>query len=154
VVAQTAEGTADGSVTMMTAEEIMTKRPVTVVDESATLDQALRLMSEHEIRHLPVLRGEEVVGMLSDRDLRSLGLSMAEDPASLERLAARLRMRVQDLMTGDVISVGPATDVAEIIDLMLEEKVSALPVIDADESELLGIVSYVDVLRAVQDELQ
>ena len=137
----------------MTAEEIMTKTPVAVVDEGATLDQALRLMAEQEIRHLPVLRGDEVVGMLSDRDLRSLGLSMAEDTASLERLAARLRMRVRDLMTGNVVSVGPETDVTEIIDLMLDEKVSAVPVIDTDESELKGIVSYVDVLRAVQDEL-
>jgi CBS domain-containing protein len=137
----------------MTAEEIMTPGPVTV-DEAATLDEALRLMSEREIRHLPVLRGDEVVGMLSDRDLRTLGMSMAEDPASLERLSARLRMRVRDLMTGDVISIGPATDLTEIIDLLLEEKISALPVIDGDKSELLGIVSYVDVLRAVQEELQ
>ncbi len=137
----------------MNAADIMTQDLVTV-DERATVDEALRVMSEKEIRHLPVVRGEEVIGMLSDRDLRGIGLSLVQDLATLDTLRARLRSRVTDLMSADVITIGPETEMSEIIDLLLEEKLSALPVVEGDTNTLIGIVSYVDVLHAMQEELE
>jgi acetoin utilization protein AcuB len=139
----------------MTAAEIMTPRPFTV-NERTTVDEALRLMSEKEIRHLPVVRegdSDEVVGMISDRDLRSLGLSLSLDQLALDTLRARLRLRVTELMSGDVVSVEPEAELDEIIDLLLEEKISAVPVIEGETCQLLGIVSYVDVLRALKDSV-
>ncbi len=135
----------------MTAEEIMTPKPFTV-HERTTVDEALRIMSERNIRHLPVVRGEdEVVGIISDRDLRGLGLSLSQDLATIDALRSRMRMRVTEFMSGDVVTVGPEAELDEIIDLLLEEKISAIPVIDSDTNALLGIVSYVDVLRCVRD---
>lgn len=136
----------------MTAEEIMTD-DVTTIDEGATLGAALEVMEEQGIRHLPVVRGREVIGMLSDRDLRGVGVSMVHDIESLDRLQARLGRRVTELMSGNVLTVGPQSEVGEIVDLMVEEKVSAVPVVDEDGNDLVGIVSYVDVLRAVRDSL-
>lgn len=134
----------------MTADDIMTD-DVTTIDEGATLGAALEIMEEQGIRHLPVVRGREVIGMLSDRDLRGVGLSMVHDIETLDRLQARLGRKVTELMTGNVLTVGPESPVAEIVDLMVEEKVSAVPVVNAEGNELVGIVSYIDVLRALRD---
>ncbi len=137
----------------MTAEDIMTD-DVATVDEDLTVGEALEIMEEKDIRHLPVVRGREIVGMLSDRDLRGLGVSLVSDVESLQRLLARLGAKVTVLMSSDVITVEPATDVREIVDLMLEEKISAVPVVDEDTNDLMGIVSYVDVLRAMRDAVE
>lgn len=134
----------------MTAEDIMTEN-VTTVEESATLADALEVLSELEVRHLPVVRKGEVIGMISDRDFRSLGLDLVSDLENRDRLQARLQTSVANLMSGDVLSVDRSTDVQEIIDLLLEEKVGAIPVVEGDSNELVGIVSYMDVLRAARE---
>jgi CBS domain-containing protein len=136
---------------MTTASEIMTE-DVTTIDADASLADALQLLAEIEVRHLPVLDDGELVGMLSDRDVRSLGLHVT-DLESLDQLRTRTNAPVSDVMSGGVISIGPATEVSEIIDLMLEEKVGAVPVVDEESTELVGMVSYVDVLRALRDSV-
>lgn len=134
----------------MTAEEIMTE-DVTTVDEGATLAQALEVLSELDVRHVPVVRDGEVTGMISDRDLRALGVDLVTDLEGIEKTKARLQSPVSSLMSGDVVTVDRSADVQEIIDLMVEEKVGAIPVIDEDTTNLVGIVSYIDVLRACRD---
>jgi acetoin utilization protein AcuB len=54
-------------------------------------------------------------------------------------------------MTSDVITVHPESDASEAIDLMIEHRVGALPVVEPDSTKLVGIVSYVDALRAARD---
>jgi len=54
-------------------------------------------------------------------------------------------------MSGDVVTVYPETELSESIDRMLDLKVGALPVVDPSTGELQGIVSYVDLLRALRD---
>lgn len=121
---------------MATAADIMTTE-VLSIPETATVRDALRALDELDVRHLPVLDAKrEVVGMISDRDL-------SERNRSPEELA----QAVSEVMSADVIVVTPATDVTEIIDLMTENRIGAVPVVDND-SQLAGIVSYVDVLRA------
>ena len=56
-------------------------------------------------------------------------------------------------MSTSVVRVNPEVDLNDIIELMLEHKVGAIPVTDASTGDLLGIVSYVDVLRTLQDSL-
>ncbi len=136
----------------ITAEEVMTKDAVSV-DETATLGEALETLSELQVRHLPVVRDGEVVGMISDRDLRDVDLKTVQDFAGLESALARLGRPVSSLMTGSVLSVGPEAEIGEVIDLMLEERVGAVPVVDDDSGDLVGIVSYVDVLRALRGEV-
>jgi len=136
----------------MTAEEIMTT-DVTTVDETAPIADALELLTELDIRHLPVVRGKEVVGMLSDRDFLSLGLSLVTDIQSLDKLKGRLTPSVATLMNGNIVTVDPSAEIGDLIDLMLETKVGAVPVVEEDTNDLLGIVSYVDVMRAAREEL-
>ncbi len=136
----------------MIVEEIMTG-DVRTVEENETVGEALAILAELEARHLPVVRGREVVGMISDRDLRSVGLSVITDQATLEAVSAQRSASVSTLMSGDLLTVDRAADVTEAIDLMLEESVGALPVVDSDTADLVGILSYVDVLRALREQL-
>lgn len=135
-----------------TVGDIMTPSPATV-DETATVGEALELLSSLEVRHLPVMSDGELQGILSDRDLKGIGVDLEADPEGLERIKALLSAPVGKLMSGNVLSIDPSTDVSELIDLLLSEKVGAVPVVDEETSELVGIVSYVDVLRALRDQL-
>lgn len=136
----------------MTADEIMTADVVTVTP-TTTIGEAYRLLADLTIRHLPVVENGEVMGMLSDRDFRSLGLDATSDMARMDDLTAQLSNPVSGLMTGGVITVERSADVKELIDLMVDEKIGAVPVVDGEENELVGLVSYVDVLRALRDTL-
>ena len=136
----------------MTADDIMTREPTTVT-ESASIGEALGMLSEQGIRHLPVVRDSEVVGILSDRDFSSLGVNLINDLEGIDNLRARLSQPVSVLMSGGVVSVERDAALSEIIELMLDEKLSALPVVEPGTRDLVGIVSYVDVLRAVQGEV-
>lgn len=116
----------------MNARDLMTEDPMTV-DVRTAAREALAAMGALEVRHLPVVgANNQLLGMLSDRDFRSA-------------TAAQLDAPVGDLMTSDPLSVGPEADAVEVIDLMIDNKVGAVPVVEGDE--LLGIISYVDVLR-------
>ncbi len=133
---------------MTTARDLMTAKPMTV-PETAKVRRAVEILQEMEIRHLPVVNATgELVGMLSDRDLRSLAIPWFAGREHTGEIRTALEARVSSLMSGDVISVQEETDVSEIVDLMLENKVGALPVTDGDGA-LVGIISYVDVLRAM-----
>jgi acetoin utilization protein AcuB len=136
----------------MRADEIMTADVITLKTDQ-TLADAIEVLSERGFRHLPVLGDDgQLVGMLSDRDLRSLGIGSAIDTPTLRKAQEQLRTSVAATMQADVAKVTPDTELNELIDTMLEAGVGALPVVDEDSDALLGIVSYVDVLRAVRDE--
>ena len=125
----------------MIARDLMTPNPMTVTPQ-ASIGEAWDLMRELEIRHVPVIQDGALVGMLSDRDLARLDI------------ARMLAMPIVNVMSSDVIAVEPETELSEVVDLLIEHKVGALPVIQPDTRELVGIVSYIDVLRAVQDRLE
>jgi CBS-domain-containing membrane protein len=137
----------------MIAADVMT-RDVITVDVQSELGQALEVLSEHDIRHLPVLEdGQRLAGILSDTDLRAFNVTRVQDLEGYERLRARLRAPVSSVMSADVITVEPETDLKEVVELMIEEKVGALPVVDTETDTLVGMVSYVDVLRAAREAL-
>jgi len=137
----------------MIADEFMTRQPITV-SEDTSIGDALAILSEERIRHLPVVRGGEVVGILSDRDFRSLGVSLVNDEQALDLLRAQLSRPVSVLMTGGVVTVGRDAEASEIAEVMLEEKLSAVPVVEPGTQELAGIVSYLDLLRVTMPLLQ
>lgn len=132
----------------MIAADIMTDNPRTV-RQTDTVRDAVELLQSLEIRHLPVVDEEgELVGMLSDRDLGSLMRSFV-DGGDPQRTVVSLSGRaVTDFMTSDVVSVDVSADVSAVIELMLEERIGAVPVVDGDGA-VAGIISYVDVLRAI-----
>jgi CBS domain-containing protein len=86
----------------MLVADVMTRNVITI-DILSDLGQAVSAMSDNDIRHLPVLEdGVRLAGVISDRDLRQLGLARVNDIASYERLQARLRAPVTTVMNPDV----------------------------------------------------
>jgi acetoin utilization protein AcuB len=136
----------------MEAAELMTT-DVAFVKSTDNVASAVETLAELDVRHLPVVDGGELVGMISDRDLRELGMYQLNDTDDLERIKALGQNSVADVMSGDVQSIEPGTSIGDIIELMISEKVGAVPVVDSHTGNLVGIVSYVDVLRVAADKL-
>lgn len=134
----------------MLVSEIMIAR-VEVIDVNCTAGEALDKLSDLGIRHLPVVQNGDLVGIVSDRDLRVYESSLGEELNQPELARRRLNTKVSAVMHTDIISVIPESDVTELIDIMLEDKVGAVLVVDGVNGRLLGIVSYVDVLQAARD---
>jgi acetoin utilization protein AcuB len=133
---------------MLTAHDLMTEDPTTI-SMNATVQRAVALLQRLDVRHLPVVDPEgALVGMLSDRDVGGLAFPELLGSAYAGRVQTALDAPVSTLMSSNVLSVGLEADLAEIIDLMLDQRVGAVPVVDADGT-LVGIVSYVDILREV-----
>ena len=118
----------------MLVQDIMQPRVITVTPRTV-VHEALRLLRTRGIRHLVVLDGDAVVGIVSDRDVKQIA-------AQPERFDERV---VDDVMSGAVITVDSTTAVEEAARLMLSEKISALPVMKA--ARLIGIVTETDVVR-------
>ena len=137
---------------MARVDEIMTNNPVTV-DASATVAEAMTTLHDLDVRHLPVVDNGELVGILSDRDLRGYAAPDFVEDGEEADVRERLETLVSDVMAADVATLEPESGLTEAIDMMIEERVGALPVVNARSQELAGIVSYVDILRAVRESL-
>lgn len=134
----------------MIVREIMTHSPLSI-SSHATVSRAWSALRELDVRHLPVINEDrELVGILSDRDLavapRASEVTEIIGPGRLQ-----LDQPVATIMSSDVISIGPDDEVDDAIDLMLQYKIGAIPVV-TPEQRVIGMVSYIDVLRSMVDE--
>ncbi len=139
----------------MSVESIMTQS-VLCVEPTATVRKAIQLIEDSEVRHLPVVEGGKLVGIVSDRDLREYRIPlMLEierfDTEDRDRADAILDTAISDVMNSAIVSVDSSESIESVIDAMIEYKVGAVPVIDQRSDELVGIVSYVDVLRLARE---
>lgn len=125
------------------ARDVMHRRMLTIGPET-TLRDAIERMVQAEIRHLPVVDTDgRVVGMLSDRDVR---VAVGDPREALTREGKNLtNTTVESAMRSVPITVHEDTSLLEIADAFLDERIGAVPVVDA-EDVLVGIVSYIDVL--------
>jgi CBS domain-containing protein len=140
--AETSASEGDGP----SVESVMTPSPATVKAGDDLLDAVAR-MAQLGVRHLPVVDGDRrVVGMLSDRDVRTLVGDPARAPWTEEGGVRVKSMKVGDVMTEDVMVAERGVPVSEVSHFFADAGIGALPVVD-DDDRLLGIVSYVDVLR-------
>lgn len=134
----------------MKVNEVMTRDPLTVEPDD-TIREAEEIMTENDVRQLPVVRGTELLGIITDRDIRSfLGGRLLISPEERERA---MNTKVGSIMSTQPISVSADDDLREVIETLIEEKVGGIPVVD-EEQGLIGIVTYVDVLRCFLEELK
>jgi len=120
------------------AGELMTTKVVTV-QESQTLEDALRILDAGRFHHLPVLNGRRAVGVLSDRDV--FRLVIGEKP---------LDTPVRDIMSTPPRCIESDTSVSEAAKLLLQFGFRCLMVVDDERRKtLLGIVTTMDLLRAL-----
>jgi acetoin utilization protein AcuB len=126
----------------------MTRRVVTIGPE-ASIFEVQELMAQNRIRHIPVVEeGDKLVGIVSDRDLRSaLPFRYLKEGVSPEEQERLQRLRVKDIMTREVFTISPAYTIQDALLMIQNSKVGALPVVD-EEGRLKGILSVRDLLRA------
>lgn len=117
-------------------------RDVIVVPPELDLAAAWRLMERERIRHLVVVRGSGVVGIVSDRDLLARGLWRHG------RLELDPKLLVVNAMSPAPYTVGPRARVAEVARLMVEKQIDALPVIDAEE-RVVGLITSTDLIALI-----
>ena len=137
----------------MSAHDLMTPNPVTVTPQTSVAE-VWDLMRDLEIRHVPVVENGALVGMLSDRDLARFDIARLLTTEGAEALRNELGTPVVKVMSSDVIVVTPETELDEIVELLVEHRIGAVPVVRSGTREVVGIVSYIDVLRAIQDSLE
>jgi CBS domain-containing protein len=126
-------------------------RPVTI-DPSASVDEALDILQANRIRHLPVVRDGRVVGMISDRDLLVLRGRRTEDRAeagSFGDCLTQTDVLVEQIMSCPVCCVQADAELAHAIDLMLEQRISAVAVVDGES--LIAILTKTDLLGMYLD---
>ncbi|MCW1301146.1 MAG: CBS domain-containing protein [Candidatus Nanoarchaeia archaeon] len=120
---------------MILAKDIMTTKPVTIRPE-ASIVEASKLMLRRGVGSLLVVNKQKVIGILTEKDIISKVVSKNKDPK---------KVKVKDVMTTELITVGPELDLFEIAKIMNSREVRRLPVCDGDK--LLGLVTEKDILK-------
>ncbi len=127
----------------MIAEEVMVKKVITIKGDD-TLDTAQGLMVKNSIRHLPVVNGGELVGILTESDIRGAFLSEIHLKSNTAPKLDPKTMKVKNHMTRDPLTVVPETNIEDAALLIYENKIGCLPVVR--DNNMVGIISIMDIL--------
>jgi CBS domain-containing protein len=126
----------------MQVRDYMSPAPVTIA-ANADYKKAFTIMEEEDLHHIPVVdESETVVGIVTRRDLQLAARYFHEAPVD-----------VSEVMHTPVVTIAPNADLASAADSMRAEGIGSLPVCEAGEGELVGIITESDLLRALSDLL-
>lgn len=125
------------------AQDIMSG-PVTTFSPEALLTDAWTLMNKKGFRHIPIVSDQgHLVGIVSDRDFLRFSREFVQ-----EQDGRGLPHKVGEIMKTEVLTATPTTDISEIARVMLDERISALPIID-NSHHLIGMLTVTDILRVL-----
>ncbi len=122
---------------------------VFTIEPDAYLSDALTLMREKNIKHLPVAKGCRLKGLISDRDIKEYSPSKATSLDIYELHYLLAKTRIKELMLTKVVTTTPETPVEEAAMLLLDKNIGCLPVLN--DNDLAGIISDKDIYRALVD---
>ena len=135
----------------MLVRELMTPNPIVVKPDTSVPD-ALRLMRERKVRRLPVVDAQgRLVGIVSDKDLLHAEPSPATTLAVWEIPELLGKLKVEKVMTRDVITIGEETPLEEAARIMADKKIGGLPVMQG--GNLVGIITETDLFKALLELL-
>ncbi len=126
--------------------EIMETKLVTI-SASERLSTVEDIMTLGRVRHMPVVQGGELVGVVSERDLLRASLSVLSKHRDAERRMFLDVVEISRVMSSPPVVIGPDATIREAALLMADRKIGCLPVVEADQ--LVGLVTETDVLRWV-----
>lgn len=135
---------------MVLVSDWMIVEPKTVTPDTPVLE-AEWIMQEGGFRHLPVMRDERLVGIVSDRDLRGVTAPTATTLSRYELNYLVSRTSVERVMNAPVFTVAPDDRIEDAALKMVEHKISCLPVVDG--TRLMGILTITDLLHALVDRM-
>ena len=127
----------------MQVKDIMTKEVATLSSEDE-LSLANDIMRLGRIRHLPVVSGETLVGIISERDLFRSSLAQALGYGNKDTREVMKTLRIKDIMVQQVTTVTPDTDLRVAVAIMAERKIGCLPVVQ--DNKLMGLITETDIL--------
>ena len=125
--------------------------PALTIDPTTTLAEAQRLMEDHGVRRLPVVKHGRLVGVVSRGDLRAAQPSVATTLSVYEWHALLDRATVAECMSREPITIGPEEPVLSAAQLMLNHKLSGLPVVVGDK--VIGMITESDLFRLMIADL-
>jgi CBS domain-containing protein len=119
--------------------DLMTKNPRTVTAD-ATIAEAAKLMRDEDAGVVPIVEGDQLVGVITDRDIAIRAVAEGKDGQT----------KVRDIASQDLVTIDPQQDLDEALRLMAQHQVRRLPVVEED-GKLVGIVAQADVAKAGDD---
>ncbi len=124
----------------MIVEEIMTKEIITLKQEN-TVKEALELLNRHNIRHIPIVNDlNHLVGIISDRDIRSAAPSILdENPDS-----SILEQSLKTIMSSPVITIHPLDFIEDVASIFYDHSIGCVPVVQ--DNKIVGVVTEKDLL--------
>jgi len=129
----------------MIVKNWMSKGVVTVSADQS-MHQAMNLLQENQIKILPVMKDQDLIGIISDKDLKKASPSDASTLDIHEMLHLVSKIKVKDIMVPDPYTVPPDCTVEEAAAILLEKKISSLPVMD-EKNRLVGIITRSNIFR-------
>ena len=139
--------TTQGKVNPLTAtiRDVMQPKVLTTT-EASQAKTAYELMRQRNIHHLPVINDKgAVVGIVSDRDILRIAILFKRKPKTTDDYLIDSSIKVSRVMTKNPFTVSPSDKPTEAVKLILNEHISALPVVD--QGCIVGIVTIADLLR-------
>jgi CBS domain-containing protein len=130
--------------------EIMTKNVMSVA-EQAPLREVLALMNQNKFRHVPVMQGKQLSGIVSRTDLNRLTFSSLFSDQEAADEAVLDMLNLSQVMTNKPKTVKPEDSIREVAEILAKEEFHALPVVDT-EGHLVGIVTTTDVIQYLLEQ--
>lgn len=121
--------------------DVMTARP-RAVSPDTPVSQVAELMESEDIGAIPILDGDQLAGMITDRDIVIRAVAKGKDPRG---------MPAREISSREVVTVRPDSNLSDALELMASHQVRRLPVVDED-NRLIGVVSQADIALAAREK--
>lgn len=137
----------------MIAADLMTPDPITVT-ETTSLLAVEEQMKIARVRHMPVVRGERLIGLVSHRDVLAASLSRLVEVDNETKRELLRSVPVSEVMVTDLVTVTPECSLEVAVNELLERKIDCLPVVSEADGELVGIITASDFLKLTRSLLE
>ena len=127
----------------MFVKDWMNKKVITVAEDAPLLD-ATHLMKDHHIRQVPVVRNQDLTGIVTEKDVKEFSPSRASTLDIYEMHTVLAKTTVKEVMSANVVTVSPEDPIEKAALILRDRRFGALPVVDS-RSSLVGIITTVDI---------
>jgi len=124
-----------------TIREVMTSSPCTI-DADKDIAYAAKMLRDEDVGVAPIVEGDQLVGVLTDRDIAIKVVAEGRDPQTT---------KVRDIASKDIVTIDPQQNLDEALRLMAQHQVRRLPVVEED-GKVVGIVAQADIALAGDDK--
>jgi CBS domain-containing protein len=122
-------------------KDVMTSNPCSI-DAEKSVAYAAKMMRDEDVGLAPIVEGDKLIGMLTDRDIAIRVVAEGRDPG---------QVKVRDVASKQVVTIDPQQDLDEALRIMAKHQVRRLPVVEED-GKLVGVVAQADVAREGDDK--